>query len=52
MLFQSLGKIKRTTRITAIILMALGVVMLLCPELNLFDLISNKMMGRMTMASL
>ena len=40
MLFQSLGKIKRTTIITAIILMALGVVMLLCPELYITSLIT------------
>ena len=32
MLFESLDKIKRNSIFTAIILMALGVVMLLCPE--------------------
>ncbi len=40
MLFQSLGRIKRTTIITAIILMALGVVILLCPEIYIGALIT------------
>ena len=40
MLFQSLGRIKRTMIITSIILMALGVVMLLCPELYITSLIT------------
>ncbi len=40
MLFQSLGRIKRRTLVTAILLIALGVVMLICPEQYISSLVA------------
>ena len=50
MLFEELGKIKRTSIMTSIILLALGIVILMCPEQYIDSLVSVLGYGMVTLA--